>query len=270
MRRISFSSSLTFPGQGCASSARNRASSTAPRHTRRSFPGSAGPVVGCPRPAPGAEAAERAVGPADNTGPDGTLRARPADRAAGCWRQSLARGLARPAGTNRPDLAVLQHPEQRCLQTRRHRRDLVKEDRALPGSHEEPVVVGGRSGEGALDVPEELRLDERVGNAPQFTAMKGSPARGLRSCRSRATNSLPVPVSPLISTVSSRGAKRSMLVRTAVMAGESPSSSARIAFDLGGTDGAGPAAAWAVSAAASRSSASVQSTAICPAVSPLA
>ncbi len=43
----------------------------------------------------------------------------------------------------------------------------------------------------------------------QFSAWKGSPARGLSSCRARATSSLPVPVSPRMSTLESVRATRS-------------------------------------------------------------
>eukprot|EP00952_Eustigmatos_sp_NYUAD-ZCMA_P000284 814-Eustigmatos_ZCMA.PRE.1 len=39
--------------------------------------------------------------------------------------------------------------------------------------------------------------------APQFTAMKAWSARGLMSCTVRAISSLPVPDSPMMSTVAS-------------------------------------------------------------------
>ena len=52
------------------------------------------------------------------------------------------------------------------------------------------------------------------GSAAQLTAMKGCPRRGDRSCNALATNSLPVPLSPWISTVLETGAICSILTRT--------------------------------------------------------
>ena len=53
--------------------------------------------------------------------------------------------------------------------------------------------------------------------AAQFTATKGPFDRGERSCRVRATSSLPVPLSPLISTGAVVGAATSMRRYTACM-----------------------------------------------------
>jgi hypothetical protein len=47
------------------------------------------------------------------------------------------------------------------------------------------------------------------GMAAQFSATKGLSARGPKSCRQRATSSLPLPVSPRISTLTGVSARSS-------------------------------------------------------------
>ncbi|MNT08867.1 hypothetical protein D3C72_1436240 [compost metagenome] len=55
--------------------------------------------------------------------------------------------------------------------------------------------------------------------APQFTATNGPPARLLRSCTARATTSLPLPLSPTASIVTSVAATRLSWVISRCMAG---------------------------------------------------
>jgi hypothetical protein len=56
-----------------------------------------------------------------------------------------------------------------------------------------------------------ISLSSRVsGIAAQLTATNGPFARGERSCSVRATSSLPVPLSPLISTAAGVGAATSI------------------------------------------------------------
>jgi hypothetical protein len=62
------------------------------------------------------------------------------------------------------------------------------------------------------------------GRAAAFTAIIGFPARGPRRCRSRATSSLPVPLSPRIRTGLGMAASVAMLSRSARIAGLSPTS----------------------------------------------
>ena len=57
------------------------------------------------------------------------------------------------------------------------------------------------------------------GSAAQFTAMNASPRRGERSCSALATSSLPVPLSPWISTVLETGAICSILTSTSWIGG---------------------------------------------------
>ena len=65
------------------------------------------------------------------------------------------------------------------------------------------------------------------GSAQQLTATKGPPARGLASWMKRAINSLPVPVSPWISTVASVPATRRARASVVSIRGLSVSTGAR-------------------------------------------
>ncbi len=56
--------------------------------------------------------------------------------------------------------------------------------------------------------------------APALTAMNGFWARSEAACSQRATTSLPVPCSPVISTLASDGATRSKIRRTCSIARE--------------------------------------------------
>ena len=67
-----------------------------------------------------------------------------------------------------------------------------------------PVVDG--AGERALDVAEQLALQQALGQGPAVDADVGPVDRGLRSWMARAISSLPVPVSPTIRTQAREGA----------------------------------------------------------------
>ncbi len=60
------------------------------------------------------------------------------------------------------DLAVLQGAQQLGLHRQRQFADLVEQQRAAVGGIEPPRAVGGGAGEGALDVPEQLALGQRL------------------------------------------------------------------------------------------------------------
>ena len=68
-------------------------------------------------------------------------------------------------GADRLDLAGLEEAEQQRLHPQRHLADFVEEDRAAVGDLQQarPVAVG--VGEAALDVAEQLGLEQRVGQA---------------------------------------------------------------------------------------------------------
>ena len=75
-----------------------------------------------------------------------------------------------------------------------------------------PVRVALRVGEGALGVAEQLALEQRLGHGRAVDGHEGPVARaGCGACSARATSSLPVPLSPVISTDGVRvSATRSM------------------------------------------------------------
>jgi len=69
---------------------------------------------------------------------------------------------------------------------------------------------------------EDLALDERLGNGRTVDRDEGlRPARA-RSCSVRATSSLPVPLSPVMSTDTLEGAICSMSVKISRICGELP------------------------------------------------
>ena len=77
-------------------------------------------------------------------------------------RTSTLRAAVRAHGAH---LAVLQHAQQLRLELGRHVADLVEEQRAAVGLHEEAPARRGGAGEGALHVAEQLALQQRRGAA---------------------------------------------------------------------------------------------------------
>ena len=67
-------------------------------------------------------------------------------------------------GAERLELPLLQHAQQLRLQGRRHRADLVEEDRPAVGERELALLAVERAGECAPHVAEQLRLQERFGD----------------------------------------------------------------------------------------------------------
>ena len=75
-------------------------------------------------------------------------------------------------------LALLQRAQQLHLQRQRQLADLVEEERAAVGLLEQSLPLGGRAGERALRVAEQLALEQRLGN--------GAAVHGDERPRSRA------------------------------------------------------------------------------------
>ena len=109
--------------------------------------------------------------------------------------------MDRSRRADRPHLALLQHAKQLDLQRRRRVADLVEEHGAAMRLLEHTLVVGDRTGEGAADMAEQLRLEECLGEraAVRRRRTAGSPA-GCAGASARAISSLPVPLSPVTST----------------------------------------------------------------------
>ena len=121
-------------------------------------------------------------------------------------RTSTRRGCARRRrGSNSP---LLQHAQQLRLQRERQLADLVEEERAAVGAARSgPRACSRRAGERAAHVAEELALEQRLRDRRAVDRHeRAARARGCASWMARATSSLPVPVSPRMSTVRAVGA----------------------------------------------------------------
>ena len=102
------------------------------------------------------------------------------------------------------DDALLQRAQELHLEVQRQLADLVEEERALVGAWNLPGAARDRAGEGALHVAEELALDEVLGDGAAVDGDERARSRGCeRRWSSRAMSSLPVPVSPVMSTLMS-------------------------------------------------------------------
>ena len=102
---------------------------------------------------------------------------------------------------------------------RRHLADLVEEERAAVGLLEEALLVAQRAGEGAALVAEQLALEQVLGQRAAVDRQDALLARGLEKWMARAMSSLPVPLSPWISTVDAVRATRSMRPKIACIRG---------------------------------------------------
>ena len=97
---------------------------------------------------------------------------------------------------------------------------LVQEEGAAVGRLEEALLVLVGVGEGALHVAEQLALQQRVGKGPAVDGDEGRRrGAGERAWMARATSSLPVPLSPVMSTVEPVGAIERTISKSAAMAG---------------------------------------------------
>ena len=81
---------------------------------------------------------------------------------------AITRTFTRAAGAIRPDLlqlSGLEEAQQQALHPHRHLADLVEKHRALVGVFELAGLVAVGAGEAALDVAEQLGLEQRLGHA---------------------------------------------------------------------------------------------------------
>ena len=107
------------------------------------------------------------------------------------------------------ELALLNHAQQLGLRVERDVADLVEEDRALVGQLEEALLRIDGAGERALHVSEEVGLEQiRRQVAGVDRDERACPTRAECRWNARATSSLPVPLSPWMSTVARLGAAR--------------------------------------------------------------
>ena len=119
--------------------------------------------------------------------------------AIGC-REHADIDLVRAIAADALDLALLEHAQELGLQRDVELADLVEEDRAAVGLLEAAGVLRDRAGEAALLVAEQRRFDQLARDGPQSSTTNGFALRADALWSARATISLPVPVSPVIST----------------------------------------------------------------------
>ena len=120
------------------------------------------------------------------------------------------------------DLFRLQRPQQFSLGFHAQVADFVEEQRALVGGLEQPLLRGDGPAERAFHVAEQLAFQQRRGQALQSQAISGWSFRRLRRWIARTNISLPVPLSPVNSTVPSVGATRRARAKTRSIARLSP------------------------------------------------
>ena len=104
---------------------------------------------------------------------------------------------------DRHDLPLLEESQQLRLHVERQIADLVEKDRAADGGADHAGLVGHRAGEAAAPVAEQLAVGELAGRAGAVVGQEHRGAAGEPAWIARATRSLPVPLSPVISTVRS-------------------------------------------------------------------
>ena len=135
-------------------------------------------------------------------------RARPSRRGCGWWRRRRARppcaaGSSRAPRRCGPAARAAASPARPASSSPISSRKMVPPS----ASSKRPLPVLARVGEGALHVAEHLALEQRGRDAAQVD-LHERPARAARLLRwsASATSSLPVPLSPVISTEASVGA----------------------------------------------------------------
>jgi hypothetical protein len=72
------------------------------------------------------------------------------------------------------DLTGLEHAQELHLEVGRHLRELVEEERSAVGLLEEPLLVAHGAGERALDVSEDLRLEQGLGQGAAVDGEEGA------------------------------------------------------------------------------------------------
>jgi hypothetical protein len=107
-----------------------------------------------------------------------------------------------------PDLPLLQRSQELDLHARRNLADLVEQQRPAVGGLEQARPILRRARERAPRVAEELAFEQGLGDGAAVDCDKRPAARVDSSWTSRATRSLPEPLSPVMSTVESTLATR--------------------------------------------------------------
>ena len=126
----------------------------------------------------------------------------------------------RPRLADRHDLALLEKPKQLRLDVERQVADFVEEQRAAGRRSHQAQLIVDRAREAAPSVAEQLAVGELAAWS-WCSCRAGTPRRcaAIRRGSARATSSLPVPLSPVMSTVRSFPCSRWICSTTRIIAG---------------------------------------------------
>jgi hypothetical protein len=140
-----------------------------------------------------AAAAPPETQPRDDKDRAGSRRSPPVAPDCDAWPPPRAHPRGRLVRADALHLALFQHAQQLGLHGRRHVANLIQKQRSAMRLLKLARMPLRRAGERTLLVPEEFALNQLRGNRRAVQRDKRSSARGLFSCRVRATSSLPVP-----------------------------------------------------------------------------
>ncbi len=128
----------------------------------------------------------------------------------------------RPIAADPLELALLKEAQQLDLDRERDLADLVEEQRALVGLLEPALALRCAPVKAPRSWPNSSLSSRVSASAAQCTLTNGPAARGLLAWSASATSSLPVPDSPVMSTLERAGATRAIASWTRAMASLSP------------------------------------------------
>ena len=131
--------------------------------------------------------------------------------------------LVRTVAAEPLEFLLLQDAQQFRLKFQRNVADLVKKERAFVGEFEPSRFLGDGAGERSFFVAEQLALEESKRDCGAIQFDESRSRCDCSACESRAqSSSLPVPVSPRISTLESVGATTDTRLNAVFNAGLSP------------------------------------------------
>lgn len=104
------------------------------------------------------------------------------------------------------DFLFLEHAQNLHLKTQLHLADFIQKMVPPSASSKRPGLERMAWVKAPFSCPKSSLSSNSLGMAPQLMGTKGLSARRLLACRARTSNSLPVPDSPVTSTVLSVGA----------------------------------------------------------------
>jgi len=128
---------------------------------------------------------------------------------------------------------VFQHAQQFDLYRQWNVSQFVEEDGAAVGQRQQARSCLRRAGERAARVAEQLALDQVGIEGGDVDGQEGTIAASAVAMDGAGNEFLPVPLSPVMRTQTSRGAARAMRLKTFCIAGLRPTISSRPEWVLG-------------------------------------